>query len=331
MTTNTQPVTGEIVIASPAAGTTKGVAMAQTFSSGGFDLSAIERANLQPTTKYKYTRELEAMQRAGVNPLDYEALQLYADGLKSSRKQFLLSALRLVTLEYEQGIKANATPANIQTAQAAIMRLEAMRGAVTVKQAKGTKAHTWLSQKQVAEITALCDDSLEGWRDWVILALLLGAGLRREELAELTFDAMKQQPTRGGKMRDVLQVKGKGAKDRVIPISDKLGKRLREWRDMIGGGNVARSLGMKKELGASMSAVAIFHLVSRYGEKIGIPELAPHDLRRTYAQLGYEAGVPITQISTLLGHSSVATTQKYLDLNIDLEQTASDFIPLSGD
>jgi integrase len=88
---------------------------------------------------------------------------------------------------------------------------------------------------------------------------------------------------------------------------------------------------MGKKLGGSMSSVAIFQLVRKYGEMIGIPELAPHDLRRTFAQLGYEAGVPITQISVLLGHSSVATTQKYLNLNLDLETTVSDFIPLAHD
>ncbi len=51
-------------------------------------------------------------------------------------------------------------------------------------------------------------------------------------------------------------------------------------------------------------------------------------LNRTYAQLGYEAGVPLTQISTLLGHANLATTQKYLNLALDIEQTVSDFIPL---
>ena len=136
---------------------------------------------------------------------------------------------------------------------------------------------------------------------------------------------------KGGKVRDVLQVKGKGAKDRVIPIKPILAKHLRAWKETVKGGLVARSLGMGKKLGGSMSAVGIFQLVRKYGEKIGLPELAPHDLRRTYAQLGYEAGVPITQISTLLGHSSVSTTQKYLNLALDLETTVSDFIPLSGD
>jgi integrase len=109
-------------------------------------------------------------------------------------------------------------------------------------------------------------------------------------------------------MRDVLEVKGKGAKDRVVPISRLLADRLREWRDIVGGGLIARSLGMKKELGESMSAVGVFQLVRKYGKLIDIPELSPHDLRRTYAHLGYDAGVPITQIKELLGHASVATT-----------------------
>ena len=64
---------------------------------------------------------------------------------------------------------------------------------------------------------------------------------------------------------------------------------------------------------------------------IGMPGLAPHDCRRTFAQLGYEPGVQITQISILLGHSDVKTTERYLALDLDLDTTVSDFIPLSGD
>jgi len=295
------------------------------------DVTAIERANLADSTKAKYAREVEAMAQAGVNPLDHAALTAYAITLKSSRKAFLKSALRLMTLDYENKVKGGATPENLQAAQAAVMRLEAMRETIKVTTHKGTKAHTWLSQAQVRDITALCGDDLEGKRDWIALGLLLGAGLRREELVNLTFDALMQQPTKGGKMRDVLEVTGKGAKGRVIPISSLLAERFQEWREVVGGGLVARSLGMKKELGKSMSGVAAFQIVRRYGKMIDAPELSPHDLRRTYAHLGYDAGVPITQIKELLGHASVATTQKYLDLSLDLDNTASDFVPLSGD
>jgi integrase len=60
---------------------------------------------------------------------------------------------------------------------------------------------------------------------------------------------------------------------------------------------------------------------------IGKPELQPHDLRRTYAELGRRAGVSISQISKLLGHASIETTQDYLNIELDLETTISDFVP----
>jgi integrase len=297
----------------------------------GFDFSAIDRADLEPSTKWKYKREIQNLLAAGIDPMNFKALQEYADGLKSSRKAFLKSGLRLMSIDYERTMKAGATDRNVNKIQAGIMRLESMRAAVVVPAHKGTKAHTWLSPAEVKQITALCDDSIPGKRDWIVLGLLLGAGLRREELAELKFSAMKSQPTKKG-ARWVLQVKGKGAKDRVIPINDILARRLQEWREIAGGEYIARAMVKKSktEIDGRMSAVAIFQLVSKYGNRIGKPGLAPHDLRRTYAQLGYNAGVPITQISVLLGHASVNTTQRYLNLNLDLETTASDFIPLAG-
>ncbi len=80
-----------------------------------------------------------------------------------------------------------------------------------------------------------------------------------------------------------------------------------------------------------MKPLALNKMLIKRGSEAEVKDFSPHDLRRTYAQLGYEAGVPIIQISTLLGHSSVSTTQKYLNLELDLETTVSDFIPLSGD
>ena len=93
---------------------------------------------------------------------------------------------------------------------------------------------------------------------------------------------------------------------------------------------------MSRRLGERISQVGIFDIVRKRGRLIGFdgetrPELAAHDLRRTYAQLGFEAGVPITQISKLLGHSNIAITQRYLNLELDLETTISDFIPFSNE
>ena len=64
-----------------------------------------------------------------------------------------------------------------------------------------------------------------------------------------------------------------------------------------------------------------------YLEHFGLDPFRPHDLRRTYAELGRRAGVSISQISKLLGHASIETTQDYLNIELDLETTISDFVP----
>ena len=78
----------------------------------------------------------------------------------------------------------------------------------------------------------------------------------------------------------------------------------------------------------SLSSQALFDIVANHGAHIGKMGLAPHDLRRTYAQIGLEASVGLPQISKLLGHASLATTQKYVDMSLDLETTISDFVPV---
>jgi integrase len=109
---------------------------------------------------------------------------------------------------------------------------------------------------------------------------------------------------------------------------------IHDWHSAAGDGLIACSLGRKCEMGESLSAIGLLGIVRKHGAMIGVNELDPDILRRTYAQLGYDAGVPITQISKLFGHSSIATIQRYLnldlnlDLDLDIELTVSDFIPL---
>jgi len=293
-----------------------------------YDLTALDRAQLGERTRAKYRRELEKALIAGINLADPVQLADYAAGLPRSSRAFLKAAIRVITGELANQIKASVTPETLQNAQAALLRLEAMNSTIQVKAAQGEKAHIWLSQAEVRALMATCDDSLTGRRDWVILALLVGAGLRRDELAGIRCEDLTDVPGKNGKVRWLLTVTGKGEKSRVIPINPVLADRLRAWCQDIQQGLVARSLGRKKELGDSLSEIGIFNIVRKHGALIGKPDLDPHDLRRTYAQLGYEAGIPITQISRLLGHSSVKTTQTYLNLDLDIETTISDFIPL---
>ncbi len=119
----------------------------------------------------------------------------------------------------------------------------------------------------------------------------------------------------------MLKVKGKGKKDRIIPIQPLMAERLRTWRETAGGGRIARSMGRAqvRTLNKSLSSVGVFNIVRKYGELIECPRLAPHDLRRTFAELRRAAGEPITRISRLLGHANSSVTEKYLNLELDLD------------
>jgi integrase len=282
--------------------------------------------HLAASSKAKYTAVVTAYLNAGHNLTDAGALAAYADGLSGSGRAHLKAGVKLWTKAAMQDVKTAATPDNVNQVQASIYRFEALQNAIQVQQAKGQKAHVWLSQAEVKRLLSLPGADTIGQRDRLALALLAGAGLRREEAVNLTFDDILLQPSRG-KIRAVLQVVGKGEKTRVVPISDRLAAEIDAWGAIVGGkGYILRSVKQNGAIGEKLSPVGLFNIVRKYGRGLGRPELAPHDLRRTYAQIGYESGVPITQISTLLGHASVTTTQRYLNLALDLETTISDFV-----
>jgi integrase len=292
-------------------------------------LQMIDRADLADSTKAQYSKALLNYLASGGNLADPGQLADYAHGLNKSSRSFLKAVVRLWTKAMGSQAKASANPENVAAVTATLYRLDALNEAIKTSSPIGEKAHTWLTPAEVKRLAATCDDSPMGRRDHVVLALLAGAGLRRAEAAGLTFDAIILQPGRGGKLRTVLQVRGKGDKNRIVPISDPIANLIDKWHKTSGGqGRICRSIGKGGNLGAALSGVGIFQIVAYRGGLIGRPELAPHDLRRTYAQIAYDRGVSIVQISLLLGHANVATTQRYLNLALDLETTASDFVPI---
>lgn len=291
-------------------------------------LAAIEAADLADSTKTKYTRVLAGYLDNGGVLGDAAALGTYASTLSNSRRAQLKAAVKLWADQVVLTAKGSATPENINAVLATVARAEAMTEQIKVTEPKGEKWHTWLTQQEVKRLSNTITNGIVGARDRAVIGLMVAAGLRREEVVNLTFQDIQRQELKDRKTRTVLQIQGKGAKKRTVPISEGLAGDLQKWGQYVGHtGKVARALGRNREPSESMSAVALFNLARKYGARIGKPELAPHDLRRTYAQLAFDAGVSIIQISTLLGHESIETTQRYLNLALDLETTASDFIP----
>lgn len=291
------------------------------------DLSAIDRADLAVGTKRQYKRVLRGCAAAGVSLWDYRELVEYAAGLRPSARAYLKAGIRILAGDLAGQLKAGAVPDNLPVVSAALLRLDALTSAVKVEKPAGERVHTWLTSDQVKALLSTCGDDLQGWRDWIVLSLMLGAGLRRLEVVAIRIANMVCLPVPGGD-RYALQLRGKGDKSRVVPIAAGMAARLRSWSDRIGGGYLARRLNRSGGLGPSLSAVAVYDIVKAHGAQIGKPDLAPHDLRRTYAQLGYQAGIPVTQISSLLGHASIVTTQRYLNLSLNFVHTVSDEIPL---
>ena len=76
--------------------------------------------------------------------------------------------------------------------------------------------------------------------------------------------------------------------------------------------------------GQQMTEQAIYNLVTQYATSLGIQNLAPHDLRRTFAKLAHKGGSGLDQIQLSLGHSSIQTKERYLGIEQDLTTAPCD-------
>ena len=83
---------------------------------------------------------------------------------------------------------------------------------------------------------------------------------------------------------------------------------------------------IRNYMGRGMTEKVVWHVVKTYALKLGIPKLAPHDLRRSCARLCHAAGGELEQIQFLLGHVSVQTTERYLGCKQRLREAVNDRI-----
>lgn len=79
--------------------------------------------------------------------------------------------------------------------------------------------------------------------------------------------------------------------------------------------------------GAGMTAQPIFEVVEKYGRRLGL-EIAPHNLRRSFAKLAHRGHAPLEQIQISLGHASIQTTERYLGIQQDLSDAPCDHLGL---
>ena len=189
---------------------------------------------------------------------------------------------------------------------------------------KGVRLGTWLTLDQAqALLKAPSGDGPRAKRDRALLALLVGCGLRRSEVAALELDRIQQREGRWV----IIDVEGKGNRLRSVPMPAWAKVALDTWTSAAGidGGRLFRAISQKGEVGEGLTAQAVYLIVKGYAEKLGI-EIAPHDLRRTFAQLAHRGRSPLEQIQLSLGHESILTTERYLGVRQNLTDAPCDHL-----
>src|ERR1700674_1693224 len=218
----------------------------------------------------------------------------------------------------------------VEAADNGLLAPELAAGISRVKGAKskGVRVGNWLSLKQAQALLNAPDATTKkGLRDRAMLAVLLGCGLRRSEVAALTLKHIQQRDNRWC----IVDLVGKHGRGRTIPMPTWAKVAIDAWTAVAGftAGFVFRPVNRGDEVcGERMSEKVVWQFLQRYAEAAGVPGIAPHDARRTCAKLCRAAGGELEQIQMLLGHASVQTTERYLGTKQDLVHAPNDGIKL---
>ena len=166
-----------------------------------------------------------------------------------------------------------------------------------------------LSEAQVEALLGAPDVAQPlGLRDRAMLELMYASGLRVSELVRLPTHQLNLQ-------RGVVQVIGKGGRERLVPIGEEaahwLERYLRQGRPGLVGRAPAEAVFVSRR-GAGMTRQNFWHLIKRYARQAGVSaKLSPHTLRHAFATHLLEHGADLRAVQMLLGHRDLSTTQIY--------------------
>jgi integrase/recombinase XerD len=135
-----------------------------------------------------------------------------------------------------------------------------------------------------------------------LIEMLYGSGLRASELVSLPLRAVSTD-------RPYLILKGKGGRERLVPISDRARAAIAFWRIHVPEG----SLWLFPSGASHLSRIRLFQLVRALAAEAGIDpaRVSPHVLRHAFATHLLEGGADLRALQAMLGHADIATTQIY--------------------
>lgn len=181
--------------------------------------------------------------------------------------------------------------------------------------------------EQVEKLLSAPDDSdLLGARDRAILETLYSTGIRVSELVGINRNDIDESS-------EALIVRGKGRKERIVPLGSHALAALRHYTKMLDDPQTtAATIGhvpaadaplFINKHGTRLSTRSVRRKVSKYLVTAGLdPDISPHTLRHSFATHLLDNGADLRSVQELLGHQSLSTTQVYTHLTTQRMRTA---------
>lgn len=170
-----------------------------------------------------------------------------------------------------------------------------------------------LRPEQVAALLTAPDPGTSvGLRDRAVLEMLYSTGARVSELVGLDLPAVERDG-------HLVRLYGKGRKERIVPLGEYAQDALDAWlaagRPRLVDGAAATDAVFVDSRGARLGARSARRLVADAAALAGLGRVTPHTLRHSYATHLLEGGADLRAVQELLGHASLATTQRYTHLS----------------
>jgi len=168
----------------------------------------------------------------------------------------------------------------------------------------------------------------ENIRNKAMLEILYGSGLRVSELTGIKLSDLYDE-------QEFLRIKGKGNKERLVPMGSSALKHLHIYLETIRT-HIPIKKGNEDYIflnlrGSKLSRTTVFTVIKDLALKVGITKnISPHTFRHSFATHLMEGGADLRAIQEMLGHESITTTEIYTHLDRDfLKQTITQFHPRS--